>query len=86
MKKPPRAQPPARPELTKPATPARSVDMTASTAPTEPLLPNERDEKVGSTGGVPSPRVQQGARDLKRGVQDTSRATEANAAYEKQKK
>ena len=51
-----------------------------------PALPHERDEKVGMTGGVQSARVQQGARDLKRGLQDTTRATEADAAYKKQKR
>jgi hypothetical protein len=40
----------------------------------------------GMTGGVQSPVVQQGARDLKRGLQDTSRAPEAEAAYRKLKK
>jgi len=73
-----------------PAAPAKApvhgVDLSSSRPSTEPLLPNDRDEKVGSTGGVPSQRVQQGARDLKRGLKDTSRATEANVAYEKQKK
>ena len=49
-------------------------------------MPNDRDEKVGMTGGIPSPVVQQGARDLKRSVQDTSRAPEADAAYTKLKK
>jgi hypothetical protein len=48
-------------------------------------LPHEHDEHVGMTGGVPSPLVQQGARDLKRGIKDTSRSVEANVAYEKLK-
>ena len=51
-----------------------------------PQLPHDRDEKSGSTGGVPSPQVQQGARDLARGLSDTSRAPEADAAYRKLKK
>lgn len=67
----------------------RSVDTTAparaGTAST-PKLPHEQDESVGSTGGIPSPRVQQGNRDLKRGLVDTSRAPEADAAYRKLKK
>lgn len=50
-----------------------------------PALPSERDEKVGMTGGVQSELIQQGALDLKRGIQDTGRATEADAAYKKQK-
>ena len=37
------------------------------------------------TGGEPSAAVQQGARDLKRGLQDTSRAPEADRAYKKLK-
>jgi hypothetical protein len=63
------------------------VDL-ASGAPQspDPLLPHERDEKTGMTGGVQSPRLQQGARDLKRGLQDTSRAPEADQAYRKLKK
>jgi len=51
-----------------------------------PRLPHDRDEKVGMTGGVQSARVQQGARDLKRGLRDTTRAPEAEAAYRKLKK
>lgn len=62
------------------------VDLTSTKASPDPLLPHECDQKTGMTGGVQSPRVQQGARDLKRGLQDTSRATEANQAYEKLKK
>ena len=53
--------------------------------PTSPKLPHERDESVGATGGVPSETVQQAYRDVKRGLQDTSRGTAANAAYEKLK-
>jgi hypothetical protein len=49
-------------------------------------LPHERDEAGSMTGGVPSPRVKQGHDDLRRGVQDTSRGSEADAAYRKLKK
>ena len=61
------------------------VDLTAPGASTSPALPHERDESVGSTGGVPSERVAQAAADLARGVRDTSRGTEADAAYAKLK-
>lgn len=54
--------------------------------PSEPALPHERDESTSMTGGVPSTAVQQGARDLKRGLEDTSRAPEADRAYKKLKK
>lgn len=55
------------------------------TTPTAPKLPHERDESVGSTGGAPSPAVQQAYRDVERGLQDTSRGAAANEAYEKLK-
>lgn len=55
-------------------------------SPGTPHLPHERDEAVGETGAVPSEKVRQGYRDLKRGLQDTSRAPEADAAYKKLKK
>lgn len=66
--------------------PAPSVATTSSAESSNPPLPHERDEKVGMTGGVQSARVQQGARDLKRGLRDTTRAPEADAAYRKLKK
>ena len=49
-------------------------------------MPNERDESVGATGGVPSKRVVQGAKDAARGVEDTTRGKEADAAYTKLKR
>lgn len=54
--------------------------------PAEPALPHERDQSANATGGVPSKRVKQGLDDVKRGVQDTSGAPEADAAYRKLKK
>jgi len=62
------------------------VDLTSPEDSTVPPLPHERDEGVGMTGGVPSERVRQGHRDLKRGLQDTSRAPEAERAYRKLRK
>ncbi len=70
-----------------------AIDLTEKRTAENPLaspstahLPHERDEVVGETGAVPSEKVRQGYRDLKRGLQDTSRAPEADAAYEKLKK
>ncbi len=40
-----------------PKTPAHGVDLSTTEASAEPLLPSDRDENVGSTGGVPSQRV-----------------------------
>ena len=66
--------------------PASGVDLVTPQQSSTPHMPHERDEAVGSTGGVPSERIRQGHRDLKRGVQDTSRAPEAGRAYDKLKK
>ncbi len=37
------------------------------------------------TGGIASSEVQQGARDLQRGVQDTTKSTEMDNTYQRQK-
>ncbi|MEQ1686264.1 MAG: hypothetical protein ABL916_21650 [Burkholderiaceae bacterium] len=66
--------------------PARKRADPPTPAPSEPALPHERDEGASMTGGLPSQVVQQGARDLKRGLEDTSRALEADRAYKKLKK
>jgi hypothetical protein len=66
--------------------PQADVDLSTSRPSSSPEMPHEHDQHVGSTGGTPSAAVQQGAKDLKRGLQDTSRAPEANRAYQKQKK
>jgi len=63
-----------------------TVDLTSNALSSAPSLPHERDERVGMTGGLSSGVVQQGARDLKRGLEDTSRAPEADRAYKKLKK
>ena len=78
------------PATTPSATPTKVALNTPARPPTDaqasPRLPHENDGAVGSTAGVPSKRVQQGLRDLQRGLQDTSRATEADSAYRKLKK
>lgn len=66
--------------------PVKQVDLVAPARSSTPPLPHERDESTGATGGIPSERVRQGHRDLQRGVQDTSRAPEADRAYQRQKK
>jgi hypothetical protein len=67
-------------------TPDADVNLTSPKPSSSASMPNERDESVGMTGGIQSPRVQQAGRDVKRGLKDTSRATEADVAYQKQKK
>ena len=63
-----------------------TVDLTSPKASTSPSMPHERDEAAGMTGGVPSRRMQQGHRDVQRGLEDTSRAPEADESYRKLKK
>jgi hypothetical protein len=62
------------------------VATTSAAESSNPSLPHDRDEKIGMTGGVADARVQQAARDLQRGLRDTTRAPEADAAYRKLKK
>lgn len=62
------------------------VDLTADAVDGQGALPHERDEKVGMTGGITSPQVQQAARDLKRGIKDTSNSVETDLAYTKLKR
>ena len=48
-------------------------------------LPHERDQSTDMTADAPDAVVQQAQRDLKRGLQDTSKAPEMNRAYSKLK-
>lgn len=84
---------PPRPTPARPAaaarngrTPEPTVDLTRTEGEGAPAMPHERDEKSGMTDGTPSPAMQQGHRDLQRGVEDTSRGTESDAAYRGLKK
>jgi hypothetical protein len=46
-------------------------------------LPHERDQAVDMTQGQPNPAIEQGERDLRRGLKDTSKAPEMDRAYKK---
>ena len=48
-------------------------------------LPHERDQSTDMTAAAPDAVVQQAQRDVKRGLQDTSKAPEMNRAYSKLK-
>ena len=80
---PPESAPAQSDAPDKPAVDLTRADLKGA-AGSVPHMPNDRDETVGATGGIPSETVKQGARDLKRGLQDTSRAPEADRAYKKQ--
>jgi hypothetical protein len=48
-------------------------------------LPNDRDQSSDMTAAEPDPQVKQAAKDLKRGLSDTSKGAETDKAYQKQK-
>ena len=66
--------------------PQSEADLTSSGESLSPEMPHERDETVGMTGGVPNEHVRQAARDVERGLQDTSRAEETDRAYQSTRK
>lgn len=51
----------------------------------KPPLPHERDQSAHMTDGIPSRKVQQAAKDVARGLQDTSKSPEMDRAYQRQK-
>ena len=62
------------------------ADSSSPLSSADPRLPHERDESVGATDGRPDKRIRQGHDDLVRGIQDTSRAPEADRTYQRLKK
>lgn len=46
-------------------------------------LPHERDQSLDMTGDTTNPQVEQAARDVKKGIKDTSKAPEMDQAYKK---
>lgn len=48
-------------------------------------LPSDRDQSTDMTAAKPDPKVQQAAKDLKRGLSDTSNGVETDKAYQKQR-
>ena len=50
-----------------------------------PKLPHERDESIDTAGTIPSERMKQASRDIKRGLTDTDRGAEAGRTYKKLK-
>jgi hypothetical protein len=65
--------------------PQAVVDLSTPAASSAPGMPNDRDETVGMTGGIPDERVQQAHVDLQHGLKDTSRAEATDEAYRRQK-
>ena len=48
-------------------------------------MPHERDQSSHMTDGVPNSKVRQAGEDVERGLQDTSKATEMDRTYHKQR-
>ena len=71
-----------RPQRARPGTPDTLEDGAVESSLE---LPHERDQAVDMTSGKSSPRVEQAARDVARGRQDTSKGPEMDRAYQKQK-
>ncbi|MDB5895288.1 MAG: hypothetical protein JWQ88_2819 [Rhodoferax sp.] len=48
-------------------------------------MPHERDQSSHMTNGVPNSKIKQGAEDMERGLQDTSKGLELDRTYQKQR-
>ncbi|EER58326.1 conserved hypothetical protein [Acidovorax delafieldii 2AN] len=87
--------PDVTPSAPVPARAQRRTDTTTHPAPQahnngpedldapEGRLPHERDEAAAMTGGIPSPRVEQGFQDLQRGLEDTDQGLRAHRVGQK---
>ena len=65
---------------------ARGTTRSADDGEASPRLPHERDESSDSGTGAPREVMRKAARDVAAGRVDTTRGTEADAAYRRQKK
>ena len=73
------------PTAPKPPRGTPNVDLTDADDSSNPHMPHDRDERVGMTDGKPSEAIKKAHDDVERGVKDTTRAPEADAAYKKLK-
>ena len=46
-------------------------------------LPHERDQATDMTAAAPDPQVEQAAKDVAKGIKDTSKSPEMDATYRK---
>lgn len=61
----------------------RQPDLKDGSAQDKLELPSDRDQASDMTSGQTSPLIEQAAKDLKAGRQDTSKAVEMDQAYKK---
>lgn len=72
---------PAKTPLPQGSRPGKHATPADSSVESSLTLPHERDQSLGMTNDATSPEVEQAARDLKKGIKDTSKATEMDQAY-----
>ena len=76
---------PEKTPLAQRSRPGKLTTPADSSAEASLALPHERDQSTDMTSQPASPEVVQGARDLKKGIKDTSKAPEMDKAYKKLK-
>lgn len=76
---------PAKTPLTETSRPGRAASPRDSAVEASLELPHERDQATDMTGESASPLVEQAAKDLQRGLKDTSKGPEMDKAYKKLK-
>lgn len=74
--------PAAPPRPQRPRTAQQTTPQDAAVESTL-ALPHERDQSTDMTPDAADPVIEQAARDVQRGVKDTSKSTEMDRAYRK---
>lgn len=77
---------PAKTPLAQRSRPGKQTTQADSSVESSLALPHERDQSADMTSDATSPEVEQAARDLKKGIKDTSKAPEMDQAYKKLRK
>lgn len=74
---------PAKTPLPQNSRPGKSATLKDGSVESSLELPHERDQAVDMTDAKKSPLIEQAARDLLKGLEDTSKAPEMDRAYKK---
>lgn len=74
---------PAKTPLPQRSRPGKHGTPADSSAESSLTLPHERDQSLNMTSDATNPGVAQAARDLEKGIKDTSKALEMDQAYKK---
>lgn len=76
---------PARTPRAQAPLPGRQATPRDAAVEASAQLPHERDQSTAMTAATPDPAIHQAAKDLKRGLSDTSKGAETDKAYQRQK-